>query len=352
VIAMLRFAKDILIPIALAALLAFLLSPVVVRLTRRGIHRTLSVVIASILAFGVFAGVGWIVASQTLNVVQQLPLYVQNIEGKIAKLSRTGTPTALSQAAGMVEKIEKDFKTSTADKPGSAPIPVEVEQAGSSVFEMSRLILLSLLGPLGTAGIVVVFTVAMLLQWEDLRARLIKMTNTGGLHIGSEALDDAAHRVLAYLSMQLVVNASYGIPVGLGLYFIGIPNALLWGLLSILLRFIPYIGIWIAAAFPIGLAVAVDPGWTRLVWTLGLFAVFEAVTANVIEVWVYGLRTGVSSLGLMVAAVFWTWLWGPAGLLLSVPLTVCLMVLGKEIPRLKIFSMLLSSEPSRTFSGK
>jgi predicted PurR-regulated permease PerM len=144
--------------------------------------------------------------------------------------------------------------------------------------------------------------------------------------------------------MQLIVNASYGVPIGLGLYLIGIPDAPLWGLLSTLLRFIPYLGPWIAAAFPVALAVAIDPGWTKLAWTLGLYMVAETITANIIEVWVYGLRTGISSLGLMIAAIFWTWLWGPMGLLLSTPLTVCLVVLGKYLPGLRIFNTLLCHE--------
>jgi hypothetical protein len=171
------------------------------------------------------------------------------------------------------------------------------------------------------------------------------MTSTGSLNVATQALDDAAHRVSRYLTMQLVVNASYGVPVGLGLWAIGIPNAALWGFLSTLLRFIPYLGPWLAAVCPLALAVAIDPGWTKLLLTFGLFVVAEAVTANIIEVWIYGVRTGISSFALMVAAVFWTWLWGPAGLFLSTPLTVCLMVLGKHLPGLSIFGTLLSSEP-------
>ncbi len=347
IVAMLRVAKDIVIPLALAALLAFLLSPVVARLIALGLGRILAVTLASTLALGIFLGVGWVLTSQALAVMQDLPRYEQNIEAKISRLNGPGTPTALAQAAGMVKRIQQDLKAAPVDGVGRPPVPVEVEPAGNSMFEMTRSILLSLLSPLATAAIVGVFMVAMLLQEDDLRLRLIKLTHTGGLNIGAKSLDDAAHRVLGYLSMQLVVNASYGVPVGLGLYLIGIPHALLWGLLSTLLRFVPYIGVWIAAAFPLGLALAIDPGWAKLAWTLGLFMVAEAVTANLVEVWVYGARTGINSLGLMVAAVFWTWLWGPPGLFLSVPLTVCLVVLGKEIPRLKVFTMLLSAEAQK-----
>jgi predicted PurR-regulated permease PerM len=348
-VAMLRLARTIIIPLALASLLAFLLSPTVVRLTRSGLSRTLSVLLTATLAFGLFAGVAWVMTVQALNVVQELPKYEQNIERKVALLRQPDMPSAMAKAAGMVEKFQAELKTSEPpSRVQSAdfhpPVPVVVEPAGNSLFEMTGSILTTLINPLATAGIVVVLVIAMLMQWEDLRARFIKLTNKGGLNIATQVLDDASHRVARYLYMQLLVNASYGIPIGLGLYFIGIPNALLWGLLSTLLRFIPYLGPWIAAAFPVVLAVAIDPGWMKLVWTLGLFFAAEAVTSNFIEVWVYSLRTGISSLGLMVAAVFWTWLWGPTGLILSTPLTVCLIVLGKYLPGLKIFDTLLSNE--------
>jgi predicted PurR-regulated permease PerM len=290
-----------------------------------------------------------VVTQQALNVVQELPRYEKNIEGKITRLHEPSVPPAFARAAGMVEKIQNDLKASEpapSSTPGAqrAPVPVEVEPAGSSMFDVTRSALMSLLSPLATMGIIVVLLVAMLMQWDDLHARFIKATNTGGLVLPSQALDDAAQRVSRYLFMQLVVNASYGVPIGLGLFLIGIPNAPLWGLLSTLLRFIPYLGPWIAAVCPVALAVAIDPGWTKLFWTLGLYAVAETLTANVIEVWVYGLRTGISSLGLMIAAIFWTWLWGPVGLFLSTPLTVCLVVLGKYLPGLKIFNTLLGHE--------
>jgi len=174
---------------------------------------------------------------------------------------------------------------------------------------------------------------------------LIKVISAGGLNVATQAVDDAAQRVSRYLAMQLVVNATYGIPIGLGLHFIGIPNALLWGLLATLLRFIPFLGPWIAAFFPVVLAIAVDPGSTKLLYTMGIFLVMEVVCNNVVEVWLYGVSTGISNLALMVAAVFWTWLWGPAGLFLSTPLTVCLVVVGKYVPGLKFLSVLLGSDP-------
>jgi predicted PurR-regulated permease PerM len=349
VVVVFRWAREIIIPLALATVLAFLLSPLVVRLARWGLHRVLAVILTVTFAIGVFIGLGWVVVEQGLNVVQELPKYEKTIEAKIARLRQPHTPLMLAQAAKMFTKIQTDLKASdlaSSPKPDSegAPVPVEVELPKSSLFEITQSVLASLLSPLATAGIVIVFLVAMLLQWEDLHDRFIRITNTGGITLNPRALEDAAQRVSRYLSMQLIVNASYGVPIGLGLYFIGIPNASLWGLLSTLLRFIPYLGPWIAAAFPVTLALAIDPGWTKVAWTLGLYMVAETVTANFFEVWIYGVRTGVSSLGLLVAAVFWTWLWGPVGLFLSTPLTVCLVVMGKYLPGLKVFNTMLSNE--------
>jgi predicted PurR-regulated permease PerM len=348
VVVVCHYARAILIPLALALLLAFLLSPLVVRLARFGLHRTLAVIVTVALAISVFAGIGWVITVQALNLVQEIPRYEKTIEAKIHRLQQPNVSPALAQAAGIVEKIQKDLTVSesksAANPSERTPVPVEVEPSGSSIFEMTRSALFSLLSPLATAGIVVVFLTAMLLQWEDLHNRFLRLTNTENFTLPARALDDAAQRVSRYLSMQLLVNATYGIPVGLGLYLIGIPNALLWGLLSTLLRFIPYLGPWVAASFPVALAVAIDPGWSKLAWTLGLYVVAEAITANIIEVWVYGVGTGISALGLLVAALFWTWLWGTAGLFLSTPLTVCLVVLGKYLPGLKVFNTLLGND--------
>jgi hypothetical protein len=185
----------------------------------------------------------------------------------------------------------------------------------------------------------------MLFQREDLRERFLKLVSAGKLNVATQAIDDAASRVSRYLGMQLIVNGLYGVPIGIGLFFIGIPNALLWGLLATILRFIPFVGPWIAAAFPVALSLAVDPGWTMLLYTLGLFVVMELISNNIIEVVLYGASTGISNLALLVAAVFWTWLWGAAGLVLSTPLTVCLLVLGNYVPGLSFLSMLLGNEP-------
>ena len=185
----------------------------------------------------------------------------------------------------------------------------------------------------------------VLLEREDLRDRFIKLAGAGDLQKSTQAINDAAARVSRYLLMQLVVNLSYGIPIGIALYFIGVPNAVLWGLLAAVLRFVPYLGPFLAALFPIALAIAVDPGWTMLFWVVGLFLMAELVSNNVIEPWLYGSSTGLSSLAIIMAAIFWTTLWGPVGLFLATPLTVCLVVIGRYVPQLEFLGVLLGSDP-------
>jgi len=354
VVGILRFGEDVLLPIAFAGLLAFLLSPLVVRFTRWGLPKPAAIIVTVTLAFGVIGTIGWVVATQAIGLVRELPNYEQNLHRKITELKAPHGPAVLSRVGTMVDNIERDLRVSAPEHTPVAtprnpnepkPVPVEVKSTDPSPWDVARNFVAPVLRPLGIAGIVIVFVVAMLFQREDLRDRVIKLVSAGQLNMATQALDDAASRVSRYLGMLLIVNATYGIPIGIGLYFIGIPNALLWGLLATLLRFIPFLGPWIAAAFPITLAFAVDPGWTKLLWVIGLYVTMEIVSNNIVEVIVYGKTTGISNLALLVAAVFWTWLWGPAGLVLSTPLTVCLLVLGKYVPGLDFLRMLLGSEP-------
>lgn len=352
VVAILRVAEDVLLPVAFAVLLAFLLSPLVVRLTRWGLPRALAIIVTVSVSFAAIGGVGWIVTAQVISLVRELPNYEENIRQKIVALKTPSGPTVMTRMSGMVENLRREIKSVAPDEPVTAaapgetkPVPVEVKPTEPTPWELARDIVTPILKPLGIAGIVLVFVVAMLFQREDLRDRFIKLVSAGKLNIATQAVDDAADRVSRYLGMQLIVNALYGVPVAIGLFLIGIPNALLWGLLATLLRFIPFVGPWIAAAFPIALSLAVDPGWTMLFYTLGLFIVMELISNNLIEVVLYGASTGISNLALLVAAVFWTWLWGPAGLVLSTPITVCLLVLGTYVPGMSFLSMLLGSEP-------
>lgn len=352
VVAVLRVAEDVLLPIAFAVLLAFLLSPLVVKLMRWGLPRALAIIVTVTVAFATIGGVGWIVTAQAIGLVRELPNYEENIRQKIVALKSPSGPTVMSRMSGMVENLRREIKSTVPDKPvtpaspnEARPVPVEVKPTEPTPWELARDIVTPILRPLGITGIVLVFVVAMLFQREDLRDRFIKLVSAGKLNIATQAVDDAADRVSRYLGMQLVVNALYGVPVAIGLFLIGIPNAMLWGLLATLLRFIPFVGPWIAAAFPIALSLAVDPGWTMLFYTLALFIVMELISNNLIEVVLYGASTGISNLALLVAAVFWTWLWGPAGLVLSTPITVCVLVLGNYVPGLSFLSMLLGSAP-------
>src|SRR5215831_2275527 len=217
------------------------------------------------------------------------------------------------------------------------PVPVEIRQRELQPLQLLESIIEPLLQPLAMAGLVIVFAIMILLEREDLRDRLLRLAGRD-LHRTTVAMDDAAQRISRYLLRQLVVNACCGVPIGFGLALIGIPNAALWGIAA-LLRFIPYLGIVIAACFPVALAIAVDPGWMLLVWVVPLFVGIELVVSNLLEPWVYGASTGLSPVALIAAATFWTWLWGPIGLLLSTPMTVCLVVLGRHVPQLEFLDV-------------
>jgi predicted PurR-regulated permease PerM len=255
----------------------------------------------------------------------------------------------MSKLSAGVTKIQKELDKPAANTPEvtpeEKPMPVEVVSGKVSVITVARDFLGPILAPFGTAAIVIVLVLFLLIERQDLRDRFIHLVGRGRLNVTTQAIDDAANRVSRYLGAQLVVNLTYGIPIGLGLYFIGIPNAALWGLLAIVLRFIPYIGPWIAAAFPILLSVAVSPGWTQPILTVTLFIVIELISNNAIEPWLYGSSTGLSPTAIVVSAIFWTWLWGTGGLLLATPLTVCLAVLGKYVPQLAFLDILLGDKP-------
>ena len=228
------------------------------------------------------------------------------------------------------------------------PVPVQLVAPEPGPLQIVQGIIGPLLQPMAAGGLVIVFVIMILLEREDLRDRLLRLAGRRDLHRTTEAMNDAAQRISRYLLSQLVVNISCGLPIGLGLTLIGIPNAALWGILVVLLRFIPYLGIVIAAAFPLALAIAVAPDWILFVWTALLFVGIELVVANLVEPLVYGGSTGLSSVALIAAATFWTWLWGPIGLLLSTPMTVCLVVIGRHVPQLKFLDVILGNEPVLT----
>jgi predicted PurR-regulated permease PerM len=350
-VAVLYVAKSVMVPIALAILLAFLLSPVAGRLRRWGLGRRISVAVAATFAFAVIGLVGWLMAEQAVNLIQELPKFEHNIDAKLARLKVRNPPHALSGAIEMAGRLQKELAAAAPSPPAAAgvigrePVAVELAPLRRTPLEVARNVAAMVVGPLSLTGIVVVFVIAILLQGEDLRNRFVAAFGGGRPAGFSHVIDDAAERVSRYLSMQFIVNAAYGVVIGIGLAVIGIPHAPLWGLLATFLRFIPYLGPWIAAALPIVLGIAIDPGWLKVIATLALYGAAELITANIVEVLVYGATTGVSGLALMFAAVFWTWLWGLPGLFLSTPLTVCLLVLAESLPGFKFISVLLGNSP-------
>jgi predicted PurR-regulated permease PerM len=363
VIATLYFARDLLIPLALAALLTFLLAPLVRRL-ERWMGRIAAVLMVVTMIFSIIGMGGWVLTQQLVDLATRLPDYKVNIETKIRsfQLPSGGVFKRLSET---VEELKKDLQGSVThpvsqarEKPATtvvvparaSPMPaVQVaEVSNANPLQLLQVIISPLLGPLGSTGLVILLVIFMLLKREDLRSRLIRLIGQGHISATTHAMDDANQRVSRYLLMQFVVNVSYGIAVAIGLFFIGVPNAILWGAFATVLRFIPYIGPWIAAAFPIILSLAVSPSWMMPLITLGLFVVLELICSNMVEPWLYGSTTGVSSIALVVAAVFWTWLWGAIGLLLATPLTVCLVVMGRHVPQLAFLSIMLSDEEALT----
>ncbi|MET2825810.1 AI-2E family transporter [Mesorhizobium shangrilense] len=351
-VAALYFGREVFLPIAIALLLTFALAPLVSALKRVGIPR-LPAVIASVLgAFAALALFSFIIATQVSELAQNIPVYQTNILAKIRSLKETGVgggiiarlSSVVERVGQEIDKQDTSLPATTADKPQREPVPVEIVSR-EKPLEVLQNIVGPLISPLGSAGLIVIVVIFMLLEREDLRDRFIRLVGYGDLHRTTEALRDAGKRVGRYLLMQLVVNFVYAIPITLGLWILGIPNALLWGLLALALRFVPYIGPAIGMLLPLFLALAVAPGWSLVLWTAALFVVMELITGNVIEPWLYGSRTGLSPLAIIVAAIFWTWLWGPLGLILSTPLTVCLVVLGRHVPQFEFLDVLFGNEP-------
>ena len=346
----LYFGRELLVPLALAALLTFMLAPAVTRL-QRYIGRIGAVLLVVTMIFGATVGAGWILTRETVQLANKLPDYKENIRTKLRSI-RVPSGGPLAKVSQTWEELKKDLpgepkgnaKDGTASANDGEPMAVEIVNGPDKRLEMVQLVL----GPLGTAALVLLLLVFMLLQREDLRNRVIRLVGQGRIGATTRAMDDAASRVSKYLRMLLVVNVTYGIAVAIGLYFIGVPNAALWGTLATVLRFVPYVGPWIAAAFPILISLAVSTDWMTPLLTIALFVVIELISNNVMEPWLYGSSTGVSPIALIVAALVWTWLWGPVGLVLATPLTVCMVVMGRHIPRLKFLSIVLSDEEPLT----
>lgn len=353
VAAILYVGQDIFVPLALALLLTFTLAPIVSFLRKRHVPKVLAVILAVTSAFLVIAAFSIVVASQVSNLAEKIPVYQRNIISKIQTVTNAGSGGGILEHLNKaVERVgaelqdkgdaAKDAGSTSGDQPD--PIPVEVVPRSDPVATVGSIVI-PLISPFATAGLVIVLVVFMLLEREELRDRFIRLVGLGDLHKTTSALQDAGSRVGRYLLMQLVVNALYALPISAGLWFLGIPNAILWGLLTLVLRFVPYIGPVVGMIFPLFLALAIAPGWSLVFGVAALFILVELVSNNVIEPWLYGSQTGLSSLAIIVSAIFWSWLWGPIGLMLSTPLTVCLVVLGRYVPQFGFLDVLLGNEP-------
>ena len=356
----LYFAREILIPFAFALTLTFLLTPAVALLQRFRIGRVASVLTAVLVSIMLAGGAGWIIANQLVDVANDLPLYRQNIRAKIEAFHIPVTGH-IGKAAESVKEIAQELDSPGAALPASPrqgenqkqpkarpaptiPVPVRVVQPSSSGWTSLRDLGMPILAPIGRAGIVLIFTAFMLFKREDLRNRLLRLAGLGQLNLMTQAIDDAAGRVSRYLLMQFLVNAGLGTLFGFGLYFIGVPYPLLWGVVAGILRIVPYVGTLVAATLPIALSLAVFDGWLKALLVFLLIASLELIIANFVEPPLYGAHVGISPLALLVTAVFWTVLWGPAGLILSTPLTVCVVVLGRYVPQLAFLHILLGDE--------
>lgn len=372
VVAVLYFARDVLIPLTVAILLAFLLTPAVKWLERRGMPRSLASVLVMVMALAVLVSITWALEHQFVDVVAQLPHYRQNIQNKLRRFEGV-FQSRISKASAEVEATLKDaattapaapaqggaaaFDESTGQSwtaaPGTADNPLVVKQYSEPwivpqiVGQYSGLIF----SPLTTAGLVLVFAAFILFNRTDLRDRILLLVGDARMNVTTQALDEASTRITKYLQMQSAINFCYGVCVGLGLWTIGrfshegqFPNALLWAFLAVVLRFLPYLGPWIAAALPLVLSLVLFKSLGVFVATASLYVGLEIVTGNFVEPWLYGSSTGMSAVAILASAVFWTWLWGPIGLLLATPLSVCLVVLGKYVPHLHFLAVMLGDD--------
>lgn len=351
IIAALYLARDVLLPAALAVLLTFLLVPLVNRFRRLGMNRIAAVVVTLILAGGILASVGYIVANQVIDLTAKLPDYKDNLRTKIRDLKGSGDGL-FARLGGTVSELGQELTTTqpattttstVVPQMAQQPLKVEVTNDGPDFGSMASSFT-PLLAPLAGGAVTVLLLIFFLLHSDDMRERLMTFAGMRQISLTTAAMDEASTRISGFLRMQALVNALYGVMVAIALLALGVPNALLWGVIGFLMRFVPYIGPWISAALPTLLTIAVFPGWTRPLAVIGALAVIEFVTNMILEPWLYGNSAGISSLGVVVAAVFWAWLWGPVGMILAVPVTACLVVMGKHVPQLALLHQLFGTD--------
>jgi predicted PurR-regulated permease PerM len=361
IIAALYFGREIFVPFALAVLLSFVLAPFVMRLRSWRIPRTISVLVVVFFGFSIIFSLGGLMVSQATRLAAKLPGYQQTLSDKIESLrGLMGSSGTLEQASTVLKELKTELQhrdaagrpadSELARQPSNKPVPilVEVRQPDPGALSTFGAIIQPLISPLTTTGIVVIFVVFVLLQREDLRNRLVRLAGSADIQRTTAALDDAGKRLSKLFLTQIAFNAVFGLAIGIGLEFIGVPSAPLWGLVAMIMRFVPYIGALISAVFPLILAAAVGSGWQMLILTAALFVVLELLAGQVIEPLIFGHSSGLSPVAIILSASFWTWLWGPVGLVLATPLTVCLVVLGRHVDRLKFLDVMLGDRPALT----
>jgi predicted PurR-regulated permease PerM len=344
----LYFARGLLIPFAFALMLAFLLAPAVVRLEDRRVPRVPAVAITGFFAFTLICGVGYVVVGQLLNVARELPAYRLNVQKKVASVHLPAAEM-LQNAFAAVEGIGGDIATGGGSAAPNRGLVAEVQAVrvidpNRNELQAAAELLSRFLRPLATFGVVIVFTIYLLMERNDLRRRILLLAGISRIRLLNQALQDAATRISQYLLFQVAVNAVYGAFFGVGLFLLGVPNATFWGVLAGILRIIPYAGTAAGVILPLIVCVGTSPSWAAPLLLISLFLALELTATNVVEPWLFSSRTGISSLALLVMAIFWTLLWGWAGLILSTPLTVCIVVLGRHVPRMSFLHALLGSD--------
>jgi predicted PurR-regulated permease PerM len=354
-IAGLYFGRSVLIPITLAVLLSFLLAPLVEILHRIHLPNFLAALLAVVMALGLIVAIGGVIGAQVADLAEQVPQYASTIETKVQAAQRFLSANFDSVVRSIGYQLHSaaaphgggtGAPAQASGSSGPQPIPVEVHQPPSNAIQIAEQVVEPLVDPLAALAIVFIVSTFILAQRDDLRDRMIRLFGANDLHRTTIAMDETARRLSRYFLAQLGINISFGAVIGTVLYLFGLPSPLLWGILAMLLRFLPYIGSPLASVLPILVAAATSPGWALALWTAALFGGLEAVTGQVVEPLVYGRSTGLSPFAVVVAATFWTWLWGPIGLILSTPLTLCFMVLGRHVDRLEFLDILLGDRPA------
>ena len=344
VVICLYFARAVMVPVALAGLLAFLLAPIDEALQRLGLARSISVGLITLLSLSLVVIITWGIAGEMKEFAQQLPTYKGNIKKRVEDLHWDGKGTALARARDTLEEIIGEVATDApSQQSASSPIPVLIQTDKTQTLLS---VISPVMGTLFNILLVIVLVVFMLLERKELRARVIRSLSDKRKSVVSQALDEAGQLVGRYLGVQFVVNACLATTIGLALFFLGVPYALLWGFTVLILRFIPYIGIWIAEIFPLVVSLATSSNWTQPLAVIGIFGVFEPLVGMLLEPIFFGRTIGISKLAMLISIAFWTWLWGPVGLLLATPLTACLAVIAKYVPELRFIAVLLSDTPA------